>query len=88
MTLKIQRYDVANSTVFELRGRIKAEHIKELQALLDSGKAALQIVIDLKEVRIVDREAVAFLAKCEAAGITLRDCPDYIREWIAGIATN
>ena len=33
--------------------------------------------------RIVDgREAVQFLAQCEAEGTTLVHCPAYIREWI------
>jgi hypothetical protein len=33
-------------------------------------------------VRLVDREAVRFLASCEARGIRLTSCPPYIREWI------
>jgi hypothetical protein len=83
MTLKIQRHDDANSTVFVLRGRIQADHIKELQKLLDSGMAGRLIVLDLKEVRLVDRDVVAFLARCESVGVTLKNCPEYIREWIS-----
>ena len=36
----------------------------------------------LKEVRLVDREAVQFLARCETEGVELDNCPAYIREWI------
>jgi hypothetical protein len=28
--------------------------------------------------------AIAFLDRCEANGITLKNCPAYIREWIKG----
>ena len=33
-------------------------------------------------MKLVDREAVRFLARCEAEGITLVRCPAYIRAWI------
>jgi hypothetical protein len=36
----------------------------------------------LKEVKLVDRDAVRFLAHCETKGATLQNCPVYIREWM------
>ncbi len=39
--------------------------------------------IDLKNVLLVDREAVKLLALSEANGTELRNCPPYIREWVA-----
>jgi hypothetical protein len=36
----------------------------------------------LKEVKLVDRDVVSFLAGCEAKGVKLVNCPAYIREWI------
>ncbi len=41
------------------------------------------VAIDLKDVLLVDREAVRLLAFSEANGIELRNCPAYIREWVA-----
>ena len=38
--------------------------------------------IDLKNVLLVDREAVKLLALSEANGAELRNCPPYIREWV------
>lgn len=38
--------------------------------------------MDLRDVGIVDREAVKVLAFSEVNGIELRNCPAYIREWI------
>jgi hypothetical protein len=41
------------------------------------------VVLDLKDVVLVDRDAVRFLRVRERSGIALRSCPPYIREWIA-----
>jgi hypothetical protein len=40
------------------------------------------IVLDLKDLILVDQDAVSFLERCEADSIRLRHCPAYIREWI------
>ena len=68
--------------MFTLSGRIKAIHVNELRTLLDSEADDLSLVLDLKEVKLVDREAVGFLASCEANGVNITNCPPYIREWI------
>jgi hypothetical protein len=39
--------------------------------------------LDLREVRRVDREVVADLARWNADGIKFENCPAYLREWIA-----
>ena len=41
------------------------------------------ILLDLKDVTLVGREAVQFLARVEAAGVRVVNCPDYVRSWIA-----
>ena len=41
------------------------------------------VALDLEEVILVDREGVMLLAHSEANGIELRNCPAYIREWVA-----
>jgi len=38
--------------------------------------------LDLKDLTLVDREAVKFLERCEADSVKLKNCPAYIREWI------
>ena len=65
-----------------LSGRIKAEEVAELQRLFEVERQDHRIVLDLKEVKLVDRDAVRFLARCEANGTQLENCPAYIREWI------
>ena len=79
---KIQRSDDKGSAVFVLSGRIVEAHVPELQKLLEAEVKVADITLDLEEVRLVDREAVRFLAGCEARGIKLKSCPSYIREWI------
>jgi hypothetical protein len=49
---------------------------------LRSEAATREIVLDLQDLTLVDRDAVRFLERCEAASIKLKSCPAYIREWI------
>jgi anti-anti-sigma regulatory factor len=83
MTLKIQRSDERDLVVFTLAGRIRADRIPELQALLNPKLPDHKLVLDLSEVKLVDRDAVRFLAQSEAEGATLRNCSAFIREWIS-----
>ena len=78
---KIQRSVDGGVVAFTLSGRIKAAHLAELQQLLDCEADNQKIVLDLQEVKLVDRDVVSFLAGCEAQGVKI-DCPAYIREWI------
>jgi anti-anti-sigma regulatory factor len=71
--------------VFRLSGRMDLENVDELKELfglegLDVKRRS--IVLDLKDLTLVDRDAVRFLASCEADSIKLKNCPAYIREWI------
>jgi anti-anti-sigma regulatory factor len=79
--LKIQR-SANGQVILTLSGRIQAENVAELQRLLELEKAGCGVVLDLKDVTLVDRDTVKFLALCEADGIELKNCPTYVREWI------
>jgi anti-anti-sigma regulatory factor len=79
--LKIQKASNGEVT-FTVTGQMNAEHVDELKTLLKSEAAARQIVLDLKDLTLVDRDAVSFLKSSEAKGIELKNCPAYIREWI------
>ena len=68
--------------VLTLTGRIQADQVSDLQALLRSESSDLDIVLDLRHIKLVDRDAVQFLASREASGTELRNCSAYIREWI------
>jgi hypothetical protein len=79
---KIQRSSNGKSVVFSLSGRITAAALAELQKLLKGEAGDPVIALDLKDVKLADRDAVFFLASCEATGVKLMNCPRYIREWI------
>ena len=83
MTLRIQRAEDGDKVVFNLSGRMKAEHVSEMQRLCEIEEKDQSLVLDLKELTLVDRDAVRFLARSEDGGAKLRNCPPYIREWIA-----
>jgi hypothetical protein len=80
MTLRIERSERQGTVVFVLSGRMKAEEVAELKALFATDYRS--IVLDLRDVRLADRDAVKFLRDCEADGMKLENCPAYVREWI------
>jgi anti-anti-sigma regulatory factor len=82
MTLRIQRSVERERVVFTLTGRIQAAQVPELLALLRSESSPHRIVLDLEQVKLVDRDAVLFLALSEALGAELINCSAYIRKWI------
>ena len=80
MTLKIERYSDGHSTTIRLIGRMREEHLEELEKQIrESGPT---ITLDLEEVTLIDVESVRFLGTCEARGATLLNCSPYIRDWI------
>ena len=81
MTLKIETYRHGNATILRLIGRIRAEHVHELEHLIVTSGA--DISLDLKEVTLVDADVVKFLATCATRVIPLLNCPRYITDWIA-----
>jgi anti-anti-sigma regulatory factor len=81
--LRIQRSANANGVVvFKVSGQMDEEPIAELQTLISSEAKGRRIVLNLKNVTLVNEDAITFLERCESSGITLENCPPYIREWI------
>jgi hypothetical protein len=81
MTCRVDRFlTEEGAAVLRVSGRITAEDVDVLRAALEQESGA--IVIDLRDVSLIDREAVKVLAFSEGNGIALRNCPAYIREWI------
>jgi ABC-type transporter Mla MlaB component len=82
MTFKIENTEQGESTLFVLSGRIERQAIAELARLFESQTDYRDIVIDLKDVGVVDRDVVRFFISCEADGVKLENCTPYIREWM------
>jgi hypothetical protein len=71
--------------VFKLSGRMGAENLGELEKLISAEADGRRIILDLKDLKLVDLDAVNFLRRCEGRSIQLKNCPAYIREWIRGV---
>lgn len=81
MTFRVQRSTVDDALVLMLSGDIAGDHTADLETLLvNAGEGPM--VLDLKDVSVVDRAGVLLLARSEARGATLLNCPSYVREWI------
>jgi anti-anti-sigma regulatory factor len=80
--LRIQR-EANGQVIFKISGRLERENLSELEKLIESEGTAREIVLDLRELTLVDQDAVRFLEECNSEGIGLRNCPPYVWEWIA-----
>jgi hypothetical protein len=68
--------------LFTLSGRIETEDIKQLQELFAAETSGRQLVLDLRDVTLVNVDAVKFLGRCEAEGTKLENCPLHVRDWV------
>jgi predicted metal-binding protein len=59
---------------------MEAEQVAQLKELFDRNYP--NIILDLRDVRLADRDAVRFLRGCEEDGMKLENCPAYVREWM------
>lgn len=80
--LKIQR-TTNGEVVFVLTGRLQGDTLGELCGLLALESPTRALALELKDLVLVDSDAVGFLRKCVQKGIELRNCPKFIRTWMA-----
>jgi anti-anti-sigma regulatory factor len=82
MTCKIERLvSGENSVVIRVCGRIQLEHVSTVNELIRQEQSV--VVLDLTEVTLVDRDAVNLIATCALKNVELRNCPAFLREWVA-----
>lgn len=82
MTLKIESSVQRGLTIFVLSGRLAEEEITELERVLGPRTGYNNIIIDLRDLSLVNRVAVRFLARCETDGLRIENCPGYVRKWM------
>ena len=70
---------IEQGAALHISSRITGEDLDVLRNALEDGRV---VAVDLTEVELADRDAVALLAGTESNGIELRHCPAYIREWL------
>jgi len=79
--LRIHRSESAE-VLFTLSGQMDIETIAELKRLIDSEANGRGVVLNLRDLTLVDEDGVIFLERCESNNVKLENCPPYIREWI------
>jgi hypothetical protein len=80
MTCRIDRRWTEKGLLLRVSGRLASEDLEVIRTALYGRRV---VSIELSEVELVDLDAVRLLAQAEVEGIELRNCPAYIREWIA-----
>jgi hypothetical protein len=83
MAFRIETAARGRCAVFILSGRIEKEAIAELRRLFECQTNRLDIVLDLKDVGVIDRDVMHFFMRCEGDGVKLENCASYVREWMA-----
>ena len=82
MTFRIETAARGRLAVFVLSGRIETQAIAELRSLFELQTDYRDIILDLKDVGVIDRDVMRFFVRCEADGVKLENCASYIREWM------
>ena len=82
MTYRIHRSMNGENVVFSLSGTMNGDQVTDLSGLL-AGEPNRRVHLDLEDVTLVNHDAIVFLARAEAEGVVLVNCPDYVRSWIA-----
>jgi hypothetical protein len=82
---KLQRVIDSGKVKLIVIGRIDTAQLPDLQNLV-SAESATGVVIDLREVTLVDSDVVRFQVQCERIGLRLANCPAYIREWMGRVS--
>jgi len=81
LAYRIQLSVKADANVLALSGEMDSELTERLQGLLGIQRHS-RLLLDLKDITHVGREALEFLARVEAAGVGIVNCPDHVRAWI------
>ena len=82
MAFRIETAARGRLSIFILSGHIETEAMAELERMFELHADCRDIVVDLIDVSMVDREVMRFLMRCESDGMTLENCTPYIREWM------
>ncbi len=81
MTMRIETAFEGATVTLRVIGRIRSEHLDHLTTHMRACQGTIEL--DLDEVTLVDVQVVRFLGAAELAGVGLRNCPPFIREWIS-----
>lgn len=76
------RYEAPEAVRLLLAGKMSANALGELRREIEEARRnRKQVVLDLSEVTLVDRQSIAFLSE-QVGQVRLVNCPVYIAPWI------
>lgn len=81
MTMRIDTTVENEVVTLRLSGRISSGRLDDVRN--EMRPRGGRFVLDLEQVTLVDIEVVRFLKVAERQGVKLRNCPPFVREWIA-----
>lgn len=81
MTFRIEETREGPRRILRLSGWISSESLDHLKRELAASRTTA--VLDLDEVTLLDVHVVRLLKSLERRGVELRNCPPYVRAWIA-----
>jgi anti-anti-sigma regulatory factor len=82
MTCRINRRTIGEDRVLlRVSGWLTGENVDTLRRLMEQEKSSA-LILDLRDVRLADNDAVKLLAIHESKGARIDNCPLYIRERI------
>jgi hypothetical protein len=79
--LRIERSQ-NGATLLKVSGQIGVNDLTQLQEII-SREPEHALVLDLRDLKLIDADGVQFLIRCEARGIGVANCAAYIREWMS-----
>jgi hypothetical protein len=68
--------------LFTCSGRIETEDIKQLLQLLAVETSGHELILDFRDVTLVNQHVVKFLHRGKADGVKLENGPPHVRRWI------
>ena len=75
--------ETETSLTVALIGNLEAEHLPELEELARlAAREGRRLSLDLTQVRMVAREAVAYFATGGGRQARLAGCPTWLRKWL------
>ena len=78
--MKIETHSQADRTTIRLIGDFQSDHIEELRKQVEHESS--EVILDLREITLVDVHVVQFLAECVTKGMKIVHCPRYIKKWL------
>ena len=74
----------AESVTLAVIGHFTRQHLDELDSVLTSFRAGKSnVLLDLRSLCLMDRDAAGFLHRWQARGVQMINCPPFVQRWVS-----